>query len=76
MINRTKGLKSLIKHGATLLPVVGDLIDNITSEAGGKGRVDWPRLIKLIIRLIIFLVMVYQLLNGSGEVTIDDLNSF
>jgi hypothetical protein len=71
-----KVLGFVLKSGVKKIPVVGDLVENITSKDGGEGQVDYAKLVNQTIRLIVFLIMVYLFLKGSGEVTIDELQSY
>lgn len=47
------------------IPVVGDVVENITSEDGGKGRIDYKKLATQIIRIVTFAVLVWQFVEGN-----------
>ncbi len=71
-----KVLGFVLKSGVKKVPIVGDIVENITSKDGGEGQVDYVKLVNQVIRLIVFLILVWQFLEGSGDVTIDQLQNY
>jgi hypothetical protein len=54
-----------------LVPGVGDLVENLDSEDGGKGMLDVKKLVYQVTRLVIFAIAVYLFLKG--EIGFEDL---
>ncbi|GEM_PF-3296439 len=66
--------KSLLKGVTRSIPVVGDVVENITSEDGGKGNVDYRKLATQVIRIITFGVLVWQFVKGN--IPLDQILNF
>lgn len=64
-------IKTLITALIDIVPLVGNIRDNIASEDGGKGKLHYVKLIKSVVRLIIALGVIYLIATGKAEV--DDL---
>jgi len=44
------------KAAIKLIPLAGNIIDNVESERGGKGKVDWQGLAYSVVRLALTLL--------------------
>jgi hypothetical protein len=57
-------LKDKVKKGGRLLkeatPLVGDLLDNLESEEGGKGKFAWKKLAIQIVRIGITIFLSHK----------------
>lgn len=69
-----KLLGGLAKIVAKNTPVIGDLMDNVTSLDGGEGNLDYRKLASQIIRLVLFGIAVY--LFFTGKLSFDELQNF
>lgn len=47
------------------IPVVGDLVENITSQDGGEGVIDYQKMVSQVIRLVTFGILVWQFVKGN-----------
>lgn len=63
----------LLKLIPELLPVVGNVIDNIKSSDGGEGKVFTPKLIKSLVRLVGLIAITYLIATGKADVSDLDL---
>lgn len=58
-------IKAILGFVKELLPIFGDVKDNINDDQGGVGRFFTPRFIKQITRLIIAVVATYLLAKSN-----------
>jgi hypothetical protein len=63
--NFGKGLGGLIKGVAKSTPVLGDIVENLTSQDGGEGRIHFGKLAFQVIRIIVLLFMIYEYYQGN-----------
>ena len=64
-------LKILLNIVETLVPVAGELVENVKSKYGGVGRFFAPRFIKQMIRLLVAAGAIYMML--SGKISLSEL---
>jgi hypothetical protein len=64
-------LKILLNIVETLVPVAGELVENVKSKDGGVGRFFAPRFIKQMIRLLVAAGAIYMML--SGKISLSEL---
>ena len=62
----------ILKLLGELLPFVGNAIDNVSSQDGGKGVFHSPKFIKSAVRLIIAMAIIW--LVSRGQATVEDLD--
>ena len=55
-----------------LLPFIGNAIDNVTSQDGGKGVFHSPKFIKSVVRLLVAMAIIWLVSRGQAE--IEDLD--
>ena len=55
----------LLKGITKSIPIVGDVVENVTSADGGTGKVDFTKLATQIIRIVTFGVLVWQFVKGN-----------
>ena len=65
---------AILKLIPELLPVVGNVIDNIKSGDGGEGKVMTPKLIKSLVRLVGLIAITYLIATGNADIS--DLKDF
>ena len=58
-------LKVLLNIIETLVPVAGEVVENIKSKDGQVGRFFAPKFIKQMIRLLVAAGAIYMLLSGK-----------
>ena len=63
-------LKVLLNIIETLVPVAGEVVENVKSKDGGVGRFFAPRFVKQMIRLLVAAGAIYMML--SGKIGIDE----
>ena len=66
-------MKKLKKIGQLLfrsVPLVGEIVENLRSKDAGTGKLDWEKIITLVIRLMV-LVTALVLLT-KGKITFDE----
>jgi hypothetical protein len=63
-------LKVLLNIIETLIPVAGEVVENVKSKDGGVGRFFAPRFVKQMIRLLVAAGAIYMML--SGKIGIDE----
>ena len=63
-------LKILLNIVETLIPVAGEVVENVKSKDGGVGRFFAPRFVKQMIRLLVAAGAIYMML--SGKIGIDE----
>ena len=63
-------MKVLLNIIETLVPVAGEVVENVKSKDGGVGRFFAPRFVKQMIRLLVAAGAIYMML--SGKIGIDE----
>ena len=63
-------MKVLLNIIETLIPVAGEVVENVKSKDGGVGRFFAPRFVKQMIRLLVAAGAIYMML--SGKIGIDE----
>ena len=63
-------LKILLNIVETLVPIAGEVVENVKSKDGGVGRFFAPRFVKQMIRLLVAAGAIYMML--SGKIGIDE----
>jgi hypothetical protein len=63
-------MKVLLNIIETLIPVAGEVVENVKSKDGGVGRFLAPRFVKQMIRLLVAAGAIYMML--SGKIGIDE----
>jgi len=58
-------LKVLLNIIETLVPVAGEVVENVKSKDGGVGRFFAPRFVKQMIRLLVAAGAIYMMLSGK-----------
>ena len=58
-------LKVFLKVVETVVPIGGELVENIKAKEGGAGRFFAPRFIKQMVRLLVAAAAVYALVTGK-----------
>ena len=58
-------LKVFLKVVETVVPIGGELVENIKSKEGGVGRFFAPRFIKQMVRLLVAAGAVYAFVTGK-----------
>ena len=58
-------LKIFLKVVETVVPIGGELVENIKSKEGGVGRFFAPRFIKQMVRLLVAAAAVYAFVTGK-----------
>ena len=58
-------LKVFLNIVETMVPIGGELVENIKSKDGGVGRFFKPRYIKQMIRLLVTIGAVYAFVTGK-----------
>jgi hypothetical protein len=58
-------LKIFLNIVETLVPIGGELVENIKAQEGGPGRFFAPRFVKQMIRLIVTVAAVYAFVTGK-----------
>jgi len=61
-------MRKILKILGSAVPVVGDIVDNINSDEGGKGKFFRPAFIKQIIRLVVALGILYLVIKGDASI--------
>tara|TARA_R110000868_G_scaffold800_1_gene5867 strand:- start:2212 stop:2424 length:213 start_codon:yes stop_codon:yes gene_type:complete len=64
-------LKILLNIVETLIPVAGEVVENIKSKDGEVGRFFAPKFVKQMIRLLVAAAAIYLML--SGKITLSEL---
>ena len=64
-------IKAILKVIEYVVPIGGDIVENIKSEEGGVGRFVKPRFIKSVIKFIVAVGMTYMFI--TGKISIDEL---
>jgi hypothetical protein len=65
-------VKILMFAAEWLVPVVGDIVENVQSKDGGVGRFLTVKYVKQVTRLVVALVILYLIIKG--EASIEDLD--
>ena len=58
----------LKKAGHFLLrsvPLVGEIVENVRSKDAGTGRLDWEKILTLVIRLVTLVIALVLFLKGD-----------
>jgi hypothetical protein len=63
-------MKVLLNIIETLVPIAGEVVENVKSKDGGVGRFFAPRFVKQMIRLLVAAGAIYMML--SGKIGIDE----
>ncbi len=58
-------LKTFLNLVETIVPIGGELVENIKAKEGGVGRFFAPRFIKQMIRLLVAAGAVYAFVTGK-----------
>jgi len=58
-------LKIFLNIVETVVPIGGELVENIKAKEGGIGRFFAPRFIKQMIRLIVTIAAIYAFITGK-----------
>lgn len=67
-------LKQVLGTLLELIPVVGDVVDNVKSQDGGVGRFLTPRFLKQMVRVIVVIAAVVFFLKG--DISIEQFEEF
>ena len=58
-------LKTFLNLVETIVPIGGELVENIKAKEGGVGRFFAPRFIKQMVRLLVAAAAVYAFVTGK-----------
>ena len=61
-------MKKLKKIGQLLfrsVPLVGEIVENLRSKDAGTGKLDWEKIITLVIRLMLLVTALIMLIKGK-----------
>ena len=64
-------LKTVLKGAVKSVPVLGDVVENVQSQDGGEGKLDWNKLGNQVIRILILIAILLGLLEtGKASETL------
>ena len=61
-------MKKIKKIGQLLfrsVPLVGEIVENLRSKDAGTGKLDWEKIITLVIRLMLLVTALVLLIKGK-----------